>query len=101
MRIPRALVAVAAFAIAAFYGQSLSAKTVPLTNAGFENGTLYQSPVEGWTYGSNESGVVFKEDRYGHSEGSYMASFNQSGWIYQNSGHALLASRTYVLSVDL
>jgi hypothetical protein len=79
----------------------ISSNSLALTNAGFESGTLYQPPVQGWTYGTNESGGVFKEDRYGHSEGSYTASFNQSGWIYQDSGHALLANRTYVLSVDL
>lgn len=102
MRTFGVVLALAAFTTATFLGQNASAAPIPLANAGFENGTLYQSPIQGWSYASNEGGgVVFKEDRYGHSEGSYIASMNQSGWIYQNSGHALLANKSYILSIDM
>jgi hypothetical protein len=74
---------------------------IPLVNADFESGTLYQRPVEGWTYGSNESGSIYKDGRGGSSHGASHATVDQAGWIYQNSHHALLPNRAYVLSVDM
>jgi hypothetical protein len=81
-------------------GPALGAN-IPLTNASFEQGALFQQPMPGWTYGSNESGEIYKENRYGApSQGTAYASVIRSGWIYQDSGATVLPNQTYVLSVD-
>ncbi len=79
-----------------------SVTPILLANADFESGTPDQSPLEGWVYGSNEAGgSIVKDGHNGSSQGAFHASVDQSGWIYQNSRHALRPNTAYVLNVDM